>query len=119
MIRNFLTCESETYQNSHDGIGEIEIQKVFRRADFQGGWDFALRVVMAPNSSMGIHEHGQDEEMYIILKGEGLMTIEGRERRVGVGDMVLNKPGGTHGLLNDTDSEIELLIIQASVKTNL
>jgi len=119
MIRNFLSCESETYQNSHGGIGEIAIQKVFRRADFQGGWDFALRVIMSPHSSMGIHEHGQDEEMYIILKGEGLMTIEGREQRVGVGDMVLNKPGGIHGLLNDTDAEMELLIIQASVNKNL
>ena len=119
MIRNFLTCESERSENSHGGIGAIEIQKVFRRTDFSGGWDFALRVIMPPNSSMGIHEHGQDEEMYIILKGEGLMTLENEERRVGVGDMILNKPGGTHGLLNDTDEDIELLIIQASVKSDL
>ena len=116
MIRNFLTCEKETSENSHEGIGAIEIQKTFRRTDFKGAWDFALRVVMPPNSSMGVHEHGQDEEMYIILEGEGLMTIEGKEKRVGKGDMILNKPGGKHGLLNDTDSEIELLIVQASIK---
>ena len=118
MIRNFLSCESETDQNSHGGVGEIEIQKVFRRADFEGGWDFALRVVMPPNSSMGVHQHGQDEEMYIILKGEGLMTIEGREQRVSSGDMILNKPGGTHGLLNNSDAQIELLIIQASINAD-
>lgn len=117
MIRNYLTCESEVFQNGHGGIGEIFVHKVFRRTDFKGGWDFALRVVMPPNSSMGVHQHEQNEEMYILLKGEGLMTIEGNKQRVGVGDMILNKPEGTHGLFNDSDRDIELLIVQASIKT--
>lgn len=116
MIKNFLTCEKEIHENSHDGIGAIEIQKVFRRKDFSGAWDFALRVVMPPNTSMGLHEHGEDEEMYIILKGRGSMTIEDEEHTVSEGDMILNRPGGRHGLLNNGDSEIELLIIQASNK---
>ena len=54
--------------------------------------------------------------MYIILKGEGTMTIEGESRKVTSGDMIVNKPHGTHGLMNTSDSEIELLIIQASTK---
>ncbi|WP_299948285.1 hypothetical protein [uncultured Microbulbifer sp.] len=52
MIRNFLNCEKEIAENSHDGIGTIQIQKVFRRKDFNGAWDFALPVVMPPNTSM-------------------------------------------------------------------
>jgi len=114
MIRNFITCEKITDENSHGGQGKIEIQKVFRREDFKGTWDFALRVVMPPNSSMGLHQHDNDEEMYIILNGEGLMTIAGKEQKVGAGDMILNKPYGCHGLLNNSNKNIELLIIQAS-----
>jgi len=117
MIRNFITCEKITDENSHGGEGSIEIQKVFKREDFKGAWDFALRVVMPPNSSMGLHEHGNDEEMYIILSGEGLMTIEGKEQKVTKGDMILNKPYGKHGLLNNGKQNIELLIIQASNKS--
>jgi mannose-6-phosphate isomerase-like protein (cupin superfamily) len=116
MIRNFINCEKITDENSHGGKGTIEIQKMFKREDFKGAWDFALRVVMPPNSSMGLHEHGNDEEMYIILSGEGLMTIEGKEQAVGKGDMILNKPCGTHGLLNNSNENVELLIIQASLK---
>jgi len=116
MIRNFITTEKITDENSHGGQGTIEIQKMFPREDLGGAWDFALRVIMSPNSSMGLHEHGEDEEMYIILNGEGLMTIEGEDKRVGKGDMILNKPHGTHGLLNDSNQELELLIIQASLK---
>ncbi len=116
MIRNFLSCQSEAQQSSHSGHGTIHIQKVFRRVDFDGAWDFALRVIMEPNSAMGLHRHGEDEEMYIILKGEGVMTVDGQESRVGPGDMIYNRPNGEHGLLNDSADEIELLIIQASNK---
>lgn len=65
---------------------------------------------------MGEHSHGDDEEMYIVLKGQGTMTIEGEEQKVVAGDMVVNKRFGTHGLVNTSNSEIELLIIQASIK---
>ncbi len=116
MIKNFITCEKISDENSHGGAGTIDIQKVFRREDLNGAWDFALRVVMPPNSSMGVHEHSHEEEMYIILSGEGVMTIEGKEKVVRKGDMVLNKPYGSHGLLNNGSENIELLIIQASLK---
>jgi len=116
MIKNFISCEKITDENSHGGEGCIEIQKVFKRKDFTGAWDFALRVVMPPKSSMGLHEHANDEEMYIILSGQGLMTIEDKEQRVVKGDMIFNKPYGKHGLLNDSNQDIELLIIQASNK---
>lgn len=114
MIRNFLSC-AKTAETSHDGVGSVDVQHVFEGDDFRGGWDHALRVVMPAGTSIGVHEHGQNEEMYIILGGSGLMTTDGEQQRVGVGDMILNRPGGAHGLVNDTDSEIELLIIQASV----
>lgn len=116
MIRNFYTCDKEVDENSHDGQGSIDIYRAFRRKDFDGAWDFAIRVVMPPGSSMGEHSHGDDEEMYIILKGEGTMTIEGEDRKVAPGDMIVNKRFGTHGLVNTSDHEIELLIIQASLK---
>ena len=114
MIRNFLSCNKEL-ESSHDGVGSVEVQHVFERADFQGAWDHALRVVMPAGTSIGAHTHEQNEEMYIILRGKGLMLTNGQEQRVGPGDMILNPPGGTHGLANDSDSDIELLIIQASL----
>jgi len=116
MIKNYITCEKVTDKNSHGGEGTIEIQKVFRREDLNGVWDFALRVVMPPKTSMGLHRHTDEEEMYIILKGQGVMTIDGKQQSIGEGDMILNRPFGEHGLLNNSDNEIVLLIIQASNK---
>ena len=114
MIRNFHDWET-VHESSHDGDGSVSVQNVFQPSDFQGGWDHAVRVVMPAGTSIGIHKHELNEEMYIILKGGGSMTVDGREHRVREGDMILNRPGGTHGLTNDTDADIELLIIQASL----
>ena len=116
MIRNFYTCNKEVDTNSPDGEGVIDIYRAFKRKDFDGAWDFAIRVVMPPGSSMGEHTHGDDEEMYIILKGEGTMIIEGEKRPVIAGDMIVNQRFGTHGLANTSNHDIELLIIQASLK---
>jgi uncharacterized cupin superfamily protein len=44
------------------------------------------------------------------------MIIEGEEHKVSSGDMIVNKRFGTHGLVNTSGQEIELLIIQASQK---
>ena len=73
MIRNFYNCDKEVDNNSHGGVGSIDIYRAFRRKDFDGAWDFAIRVIMPPGSSMGEHSHEDDEEMYIILKGESTM----------------------------------------------
>jgi len=44
------------------------------------------------------------------------MTIKGGDRKVASGGMIVNKRFGTHDLVNTSDNDIELLIIQASLK---
>ncbi|MFA0026715.1 cupin domain-containing protein, partial [Vibrio sp. 10N.261.49.A5] len=36
MIRNFYNCDKEVDNNSHDGVGSIDIYRAFRRKDFDG-----------------------------------------------------------------------------------
>jgi len=65
--------------------------------------------------TVGTHRHGNNEEMYIVLSGGGTMIIEGEERVIGVGDMILNPAHGEHGLVNDTDAALDLLVIQVGM----
>ena len=55
--------------------------------------------------------------MYILLEGEGLMTIDGKEAVVRKGDMILNPAGGHHGLVNNSPNDIDLLVIQVGINT--
>ena len=89
--------------------------EIWEKANFESNIDFCDRVVVPPGSSVGYHQHGGNEEMYIVLEGEGLMTIEGEEVIVVEGDMILNPAGGRHGLSNNSVNNIDLLVIQVGM----
>jgi mannose-6-phosphate isomerase-like protein (cupin superfamily) len=99
---------------AHEGVGRINVARPFDTLDFETDMMFVERVEMPPGTSIGIHRHGDDEELYFILAGSGRMVVDGREYRVRAGDLVLNRRGGSHGLLNDSDDPIELLVWQVA-----
>ena len=104
MIKNFLKAEKQNQIGSHDGEGPVDLYEIWGRDDFKGNCDFIDRVTVLPGSTVGYHKHGANEEMYIILSGEAEMTIEGEVQMVGAGDMVLNPPYGSHGLVNKSEA---------------
>jgi mannose-6-phosphate isomerase-like protein (cupin superfamily) len=56
------------------------------------------------------HYHEVIEEIYYVTEGSGLMHVDGKERRIGVGDAVVIKPGERHFVDNDTDSDLRLIV---------
>ena len=116
MIRNFLDTEKQIQHSAHEGIGSVELYEIWSKSDFLSHCDFIDRQVIPPNSTVGYHKHGNNEEMYIVLEGTGTMTIDNHNVRVKKGDMIKNPPYGAHGLVNDSTANIELLIIQFSLE---
>ncbi|MCL1093384.1 cupin domain-containing protein [Shewanella kaireitica] len=53
--------------------------------------------------------------MYIVLEGQGAMTLNGKDVLIKKGDMIVNQPFGEHGLVNNSDSVIDILVIQVSI----
>ena len=117
MIKNYYTAEKQLQQASHGGKGPVDLYEIWGGENFESSIDFLDRVVVPPNSSIGYHRHGNNEEMYILLEGEGLMTTDGKEVVVRKGDMILNPAGGHHGLLNNSTENIDLLVIQVGIQT--
>ncbi len=112
MIRNFLETPKQLQESSHDGEGPVDLYEIWAQADFESNCDFIDRVVIPPKSTIGYHKHGANEEMYIVLEGQGIMTINDQQKEIKKGDMILNSPGGAHGLVNSSDANIDLLVIQ-------
>jgi mannose-6-phosphate isomerase-like protein (cupin superfamily) len=115
MIKNYLTAKKQLQQSSHEGTGAVDLYEIWENSDFKSKIDFFDRVVVPPGSTIGFHKHGKNEEMYIVLEGDGLMTIEDDEVTVGKGDMILNPAGGRHGLVNNSREDIDILVIQISL----
>jgi len=106
---NQLPLEKVT---AHDGQGKILFNRAFESKDFKGPWNFVDFAVLPPGASIGIHTHGANEELYLVLEGEGLMHLDGQEFPVKAGAAVLNKPGGTHGLRNEGPNDLKLFVVE-------
>lgn len=111
ITRNFLEAALQP-TSPHDGEGTANSAQLFTAADFDTPANFVIYTVLQPLSSIGYHTHGADEELYIVLEGQGIMQVNGQSRTVHAGDIILNKPGWSHGLRNEsTDHPLRLLVI--------
>ena len=56
------------------------------------------------------HYHKVIEEIYFVTGGSGIMTINGHDRRIGVGDAVVIRPGERHTVRNDTQADLRMIV---------
>ncbi len=100
---------------AHDGIGELQVARVQARAPHTGATWIDL-VVVPPGTSIGEHRHPMtDEEVYVVVDGHASMQVDGGTIAVGPGDVVVNRPGGAHGLVNDGDADVRLVVVDLAV----
>ena len=110
--QNFLTLPLEPLANCHDGEGVLRHATVFPREAFRTPISFMNYTILPPDTSIGLHTHGDDEEMYLLLEGSGEMEVNGERLPVTAGDVVVNPPFGTHALYNTSDADIRILVLE-------
>ncbi len=112
MVRNYLTTPLEDVDKIHDGIGTAQHVSLFTREDFKTNIRFLNYTVLPAGVTIGLHPHGEDEELYMVLEGDGVMTVNGETQRVTSGDVIVNPPFGSHGIVNDSDKDMKLLVME-------
>jgi mannose-6-phosphate isomerase-like protein (cupin superfamily) len=106
----FEDCAFERVR-AHGGAREISFARVLKRA--RGSIRFIDLSVLGPGADIGCHTHAADnEELYVVVSGKGLMMLDGQEFEVGPGHVIVNRPGGTHGLRNIGDEELRIVVIE-------
>jgi mannose-6-phosphate isomerase-like protein (cupin superfamily) len=64
---------------------------------------------LAVGSSVGFHKHIDDEEIYYILEGEGVVDDNGEEKKVESGDLIYTANMEGHALKNTGDKPLKFL----------
>ena len=101
---------------AHDGVGTIAFKRVIEHGA-HGAYRFLDLSVIPPGATIGAHTHTMDnEELYIVVSGTGVMMLDGEEFPVGPGHVVINRPGGTHGLRNTGAANMRLVVIEVCVR---
>jgi mannose-6-phosphate isomerase-like protein (cupin superfamily) len=69
-----------------------------------------------PGASIGRHGHTEaEEELYLVLEGEGRMWRDGTAFTVCSGDLIRNAPGGCHGLENTGEGPLRIFVFELAV----
>jgi mannose-6-phosphate isomerase-like protein (cupin superfamily) len=97
---------------AHGGQTSILTERVFDHQK-ETNCNFIDLTIVPPGGEIGIHTHElNNEEMYIVISGEGKMVMDGQNINIATGDVIFNRPGGTHGLWNTGDEEMKLVVVE-------
>ena len=114
MIKKKNDREIEVRQNMRDGAGEVTVRHYFKPAEIKARTRLCAELTLPPGSSIGAHDHVDEDEIYIIQKGRGLMTDNGKEFPVAAGDSILTGQSASHSIKN-TGSE-DLVVTAVIIK---
>lgn len=101
---------------AHGGPGTCQIARLFQTEKLAGTWHFIEYLIVPPGVTIGRHRHGANEEIYFIIEGQAKMTINNQEYLVKPGDFIVNHPEWEHGLHNESQEEVKLLVIEVDLK---
>ena len=108
IVKNIEEVKQEV-KNLHDGRGTVVGGTLFKE-EFDTNWEFIDGWSIPKGVSIGIHKHEDMEELYFIVAGKGIMTLDREEKEVKAGDLVFIRLGSLHGLRNETDKPIKLFV---------
>jgi mannose-6-phosphate isomerase-like protein (cupin superfamily) len=97
----------------HGGEGDLDWTNMFTEAECAGrALRFCHDNTVAPGVSIGVHTHEAGEEYYLVLAGRGTMILDGERYSIGPGDISVVYAGGSHGLVNDGDEDMRVIVFQ-------
>lgn len=91
-----------------DGVGSVLIEKA---KETMNNCKMYARITILPNSSIGMHEHIEDEEMVYVISGEGLAYINGEYKVIKTGEHHHAKRGNKHSIINNSEEKLVILAI--------
>ena len=116
MIKKKSEQVTEVRVNMRGGSGEVEIRHHFKSDEINAPSRLCAQLTLAPGAGIGEHDHNDEDEIYIIQQGRGVIADNGKNVEVEPGDAILTGKGSSHSIKNigDVDLIVTALIMQYS-----
>jgi mannose-6-phosphate isomerase-like protein (cupin superfamily) len=110
------TVAGQKGSNSHGGTGDYFVRTLFEKVPGASAVKYVRDLSLFPHSSIGLHPHPSDEEVYFVISGHGIMAVDDEELPVGPGSAVLTLSGSRHALRNTGDDDLRIAVVCAGPK---
>ncbi|MFE2377237.1 cupin domain-containing protein [Streptomyces sp. NPDC059398] len=94
------------------GEGVCRWKMLMNGMHLEGEWNCVEYVVIEPGASVGEHVHLRTEEIYYIVSGRAVLTMNGEEFEVAAGDLVTTPIGAAHAIANHGDSDMHFFVTE-------
>ena len=88
-------------------------EKMKKNALFDSPHLFYDTYCLLPGQAQKVHAHEGSDKVYYVLRGTGRFTVGEEEQDLGEGQAVIARAGDTHGVRNDTQEDLVLLVTMA------
>lgn len=110
MVKHGSDMKVDIVHNMRGGNGTVKIIHLFKE-ELRGKVRLCAKLILEPGSSIGYHEHKNEEEVYYIISGKGLVNDNGEEREINAGDAVLTGGGAFHSISCLGNDSLELMAV--------
>lgn len=98
------------------GPGTIRFTEIVDAAGLSGMGRLFNVGTLKPGCAVGYHTHKGEQEIYLILEGQGMYNDNGVEVAVGPGDVTLCRDGEGHGLVNNGAEDLKMVALISFVR---
>ena len=106
MIKKRTEQTAEVRSNMRGGPGKVHIRHHFGKEEISAPSRLCAELTLAPGAGIGEHDHVDEDEIYIIQRGKGVVVDNGKEVEVEAGDAVLTGKGASHSIRNTGTEEL-------------
>jgi mannose-6-phosphate isomerase-like protein (cupin superfamily) len=88
-------------------------EKMKKNALFDSPHLFYDVYCLLPGQAQKVHAHEGSDKVYYVLGGTGRFTVGDEEKDLGAGEAVIARAGDPHGVRNESDGELVLIVTMA------
>ncbi|KHC91433.1 hypothetical protein Mc24_05150 [Thermotoga sp. Mc24] len=111
MVIRSSDVKVEKVLSMRGGKGEVEMTHLLSKEIMHNKARLFAKMKLSPGSSVGLHKHEGEFEIYYILSGEGVFHDNGKDVPIKAGDVCFTDSGESHSIENTGDTDLEFLAV--------
>lgn len=117
MIKRNNEYEKIVNEKMRGGEGKVLIEKFWNpETELKANNRLFAKLTLEPGSSIGFHNHNDEEEVFVIINGIAEVDDNGTKELLYPGDTILTADGAGHSVKSVGDENLEMLAVISCYK---